>query len=1211
MTVLSWLAALPWMALVIDAEPVRFRDQVAPILVARCLGCHQDDDAQGGLNMSTFAKLREGGAIEGDLILLPGEAEESHLVQVLRPDATLRMPLKQEPLTDDEINLIARWVDEGAVFDGPSEDVLLSSLVDPLINLPRVVVTAEVADPVSAVAYAPDGGRLAAARGLAIYLFDANCSDPTALLEGHEGGINALAFSPDGQRLVAAGGRPGLFGSVAVWNVETGERLRSWKGHADTILSAVLSPDGTTLATASYDRMITLWDLDSGTEVRVLKEHTDAVYGLAFSPDGARLASASGDRTVKLWETATGRRLESLGDATEELYAVTFADEGSSLLAAGADRTIRRWLLEGTTGRLDRSAIAHDGAVLDLLVTADGASLISTGEDGAVKRWSLPDLAPLDVWPQQPDWPLAAALNPSESQLALGRYDGALVLLPGRPDAEAQDAFQVTLLDAPEAEAEPPTSQAEPDKKTPELVRRPSLGPPSPRGAERGRTLTVNLSGTGVGQANAVVFDDPHLAATILPSESPDPNRLQVNVSIAEDAPIGRHLIRVQTPLGVPPAQGFAVYEGAEQAEVEPNDSPAQGAIVSWPTTLAGAIAAPGDVDHVRFLVARGQTIVGADRGGGLGSALDPVLELRNEAGQVVGQGRSVVSYRADRDEYLTLRIADRQFSGTGNHFYRIELGEIPRLEDVFPLGVSREGSAELAVSGANLGESVVTVSAAATDTPGSLQHIPATDRHGRAAEGSLKIVVAEGPQVVEHEPNDTPAEAMELDVPGGVSGRIDHEGDLDHVAISAREGHPLVVEVFGHRLGTEIDPVIEILDAEGTPVPLAVLRPVARSSVAFRDHNASQDRIRLTRWDELAQNDYLLIGRELTRLFALPRNPDDDAVFWSSGGRRLAYLGTTPEQHPQDQPIEKVEIHPPGTTFPPGGASPVTLVYRNDDAPGLGKDAALRFDPPQDGTYLIRVGDARGLGGNGFGYHLVVREPRPDFAVTLRTEHPDIPRGGATVVSAMVQRIDGFDDPIDLRVEGLPPGIRATSARVEAGHFTADLLLMADRDAPTFCSTPWRVVAEASKSGTNGEVIRHEIRPGGDRSSWITVTPEPDLRVSTDRDRVVIRPGDQVEFTFRIDRSASFSGRVPIDVRNLPHGVRVLNIGLNGVLITESQTERTVFLYADPWVSPTERPFFGVGRVEAVGTEHSTPPITLVISDESTEGSSAKDDQP
>ena len=1179
-----------------DPAPVRFREDVAPILVSRCVSCHRDGDEQGGLNLSSFARLREGGAIEGDLILLPGEPEESHLVRVLRPDAAIRMPFEQDPLPDDQIDLIARWIAEGASLGDTPEDARLASLVDPLANLPEVAVTAPVADPVSAVAFSPDGSRLLAARGGEVLLLDPADGSTITSLSGFEGAANAVAFGPDGRSAVAAGGRPGLFGAITVWDLETGAIVTSWRGHADAILDASLAPDGNTLATSSYDRLVILWDLESGHEIRTLKEHTDAVYAVAFSPDGSRIASASGDRTVKLWDPATGRRVVSLGDATAELYAVAFGPDGSTVLAGGADRTIWQWGLSGDSDTLSRSAIAHDAAVIGLLVSPDGSRLVSTGEDAAVKLWSLPGLGPIAALPRQPDWPLAASLSPSGDRLALGRYDGSLALLPADPGASPDDAL--ALLSAPEAgEPEPRIEGSAPDPPKPELVRRPSLGPPAPRGAERGRTLTIDLSGNGVGRANAVVFDDPSLSASILPSENPDPNRLQVELTIPPDARIGRHSFRVQTPLGVTAPQGFAVYAAPERAEVEPNDAPDQATALPLPATLSGAIDRPGDVDLLRFEAKAGQALVLLDRGKELGSTLDPTLELRSPDGRVVARGRSPLSHTADADGPLTLRIADRQFGGSGNHFYRIEAGEIPVLDDAFPLGVEVGTSAEVAVSGPNLASGAVVVAAPAGIAPGSVLPAPALGRHGRPAEGGPRVVAAEGRQVVGIEPDDEPCCGIELAVPGGASGRIDRPGDVDHYTFEARQGRPLVVEVFGRRLGTEVDPALEILDAEGNPIPLAVLRPVARSAVAFRDHDASQDRMRLTRWDEFSQDDYLLIGRELTRLLDLPRNPDDDAFLWTAGGRRLTYLGTTPEQHPQDQPIDKVEIHPPGTTFPPGGAEPVTLHHRNDDAPFLGKDAALAFVPPEDGTYAVRVADARGLGGPGFGYHVVVRPPRPDFSPSLSTQDPDIPRGGASVVTVNVRRIDGFEGPIDLRVEGLPPGINATPSRVEPGHFSADLLLSASEDAPTYSPPTWRVIAEAAVDGSEGEVLRREIDPGGPAGGRITVTPNPDLVVRSDRDRVVLRPGDRVELTFRIERSPAFSGRVPIDVRNLPHGVRVLNIGLNGVLITESESERTVSLYAEPWVEPTERPIFAVGKVEAAGTDHPAPPITLVVS--------------
>ena len=124
-------------------------------------------------------------------------------------------------------------------------------------------------------------------------------------------------------------------------------------------------------------------------------------------------------------------------------------------------------------------------------------------------------------------------------------------------------------------------------------------------------------------------------------------------------------------------------------------------------------------------------------------------------------------------------------------------------------------------------------------------------------------------------------------------------DGDVDHFRFEARKGKRLIVEVFGRRLGTSIDPVIEILDDRGTPVPRAVLRPVAQTEVAFRDHDSTKPGIRLTQWNNLAIDDSVLIGRELIRIQALPRNPDDDCIFWNAQGQRVGAPGDDPRASP------------------------------------------------------------------------------------------------------------------------------------------------------------------------------------------------------------------------------------------------------------------------------------------------------------------------
>lgn len=1175
-------------------KPVSFKEQVAPILVRKCAGCHNPKKASGGLDMTTFALLRKGGKAAGDTIIAPGDPDGSHLIELIRPDGEPRMPYKQPALSQDEIRALESWVQQGAKFDGPSETATrIATLVDPLRDLPKVALKVATADPVASLAFSPDGKLVAAATGLKATLFDAATGKVAAALGDHPGPLTSVRFSPDGQSLIASGGRPGMFGAVTVWDIKAKTRRHDLRGHTDTILSADVSPDGKTLATSSYDKLVLLWDLAQGKLVRPLKDHTDSVYSVAFSPDGRWLASAGADRTVKLWDLATGQRFRTLSDSTAELYAVVFGADSKTVLAGGVDRSIRTWSVSETDARLVNSAFAHDGPILRLSRSRDGKTLISSGEDKDVKVWDLATLKPRSALTGQPDWPQGLALNPDGKHLAVGRYDGSISIFDLTTGKEA-----LALRKVPVAAA----------AAKPELVRNATLNPLSPRGAPRGAKVRLSLSGLGVGQATSVVFAEPGLSATLIPRAKPDPNAIDVELAVAADARVGAHRLGVITPLGVPPFQTFVISRHPEANEKEPNDEPANVAPTPLPATLLGTIDRPGDLDHFRFQAAAGQQVVLETLARGLGSGLNTILTVMDAEGKTIAEANTgdgtidpALTLAIPLDGLYTVRISDADYSGSGIHFYRISAGADPYVASAFPLGVERGKTATIEVAGINLrGLSSVKMPVGADAEPGSIRGVPAGLSDGGWPINSRTVVVEDGPQITESEGNDAPDKAQTIAAPGGVSARIGRDGDTDHFRFNAKKGQTWIVEVFGRRLGTPIDPIIEILDAKGRPVPRAVLRPVAETNVAFRDHNSTGSGIRITQWNNLAINDTVLIGREVTRIEALPKNPDDDCQFWNAQGTRVGLLETTPEHHPIGQPIYKVEVHPPGTVFPPGGVSPVTLDYRNDDGgPGFSKDSRLTFVAPEQGTFLVRVEDVRGLGGDSYGYHLVVRSPRPDFRVTLGTENPSVPRGGAALVTVVASRLDGFDGPIDVRVDSLPTGVTATSARIDPGSSTAQFLLMADASAPVYSPPTWKVEATAGPDPNSGSIspaIRHEIDPGGPKGGWITVTPPPNLAVTANPSRIEIRPGQQVSMSLSVARGAAFSGRVPIDVRNLPQGVRVLNIGLNGVLITETQTERTVFLYAEPWAEPMERPFYAVGKAESAGTEHSSAPITLVV---------------
>jgi hypothetical protein len=87
----------------------------------------------------------------------------------------------------------------------------------------------------------------------------------------------------------------------------------------------------------------------------------------------------------------------------------------------------------------------------------------------------------------------------------------------------------------------------------------------------------------------------------------------------------------------------------------------------------------------------------------------------------------------------------------------------------------------------------------------------------------------------------------------------------------------------------------------------------------------------------------------------------------------------------------------------------------------------------------------------------------------------------------------------------------------------------------------------------------------------------------------VTLEPGGTAEITVSIARQADFHGRVPVEVRNLPPNVRVLDVGLNGVLITEDESRRSFTLEALPMAEPGEQLIYISGQVETRSGQQSS----------------------
>ena len=1146
------------------SAPPDFNTHIAPLFKKYCLGCHNGTDAEHGLVLENYESLLKGG--DGGAVVVAGKSESSRLLLMLDGRAKPRMPPEDnEAPTKDEIALLKSWIDAGA--KSPT-----GAAPDPtLLVTPKIKLLAEPRRQINAVAWSPDG-KLAALAGYGEVRLIATDSRATVRkLTGHRGNVTDVEFSKDGARLVTAAGEAGLFGETIVWNVADGAAVRTIVGHRDSLYAATTGPDGKLLATAGYDQQIKLWDAETGAEVRTIAGHNGAVFDLAFSPNGKLLASASADRSVKLWDVATGERLDTFGQPLKEVYSVAFSPDGRHVVAGGVDNRIRVWKISDSakegTNPLVYTRFAHEGAVLKLAFSPDGRWLASSAEDRTVKFWDTTGYVEKRVLDAQSDWAGALAIGPDNKSLLVGRLDGSLAF------------YDVTT--------------GEPQKPP-----KPELAAIEPRGVTRGLTTKIRITGKNLLEASSLTLDRGDFKIHIAAQEEPKADELWAEITPAANLARGRYQLAVVTPGGTSGTVSVELDDLPQLLEAEPNGAAAGLAPVAVPASVWGTLAAMGDVDHVAFDAAAGQTIVLDLAAKTLGSKLNAVLTVLDPAGQVVATSNDfaddadpLVAYKVPAAGRYVVRVRDLALAGSDKHFYKLTIGAVPFVTAVFPLSVPAGHDNAVALVGYNL-------------PPDAKIKIP-SEKSGEApvpldaerfrSRGDLKVLITDAAEIVETEPNDRPEQATTVAAPGVAGGTIEardagQPADVDLYRFESRKGQTWIIEIDAARRRSPLDSKIEVLDAQGRPVERLLLQAVRDSYFEFRPIDSLAAGCRVKNWEEMELNEYVYMQGEVCKIFRMPQGPDSEMQMYTSAGKRRCYFDTSARAHPLDENLYTVEPHPPGAALVSTGLPVFSLYYENDDdgERKLGRDSRLTFTAPADGTYLVRVSDVRGMGGDMFAYRLIVREPRPDFTVRVTDRDIDVPAGSGQRLAFAAERIDGFDGDITIETSELPAGLTlSTPTVVQAGHSEARAVVNAAPDAAKPTAESIAQVKITAKARIADNWVEKEVA-----APKLGLKEKPKLIVHLDPPELSIAPGTTITAQLKVERNG-FDDRITFDVDNLPHGVIVDNIGLNGVLIPEGQSERQIFLTAARWVPETNCRIHAVAN--AAGTQASRPIVLHV----------------
>jgi hypothetical protein len=603
-------------------------------------------------------------------------------------------------------------------------------------------------------------------------------------------------------------------------------------------------------------------------------------------------------------------------------------------------------------------------------------------------------------------------------------------------------------------------TQAQPLPPFPPNPLAPVLQPPVPLGIQRGTTLDLTLTGTNLADPTAVWTNLPGRVS--IPADGKngkDPTKFVAKVEVAKDAPLGIYGIRVATLRGMSNMRLFCVDDLPQVMEVATNHTVATAQPVAFPCVVVGLADAEA-TDYFKVTVTAGQRVSFEVVGRRLGSVFDPQLTLYDKTGRELFGGYNNDAPGLQTDSRLTyvfkaageyvLGLRDVSYRGGGDFHYRLRIGDFPCVTTPIPLAVKRGSKTPVNFTG-TMTEGVAPVEVTAPTDP-QTQAVWVTPRGANGLNGwPVMLTLSDLDEVVEQEPNNEPAKANRVPVPGAVTGRLLEKGDIDHYVLPLKKGTGYRIEAHTSEHHSPTEVYMTLRDAKGM-AQLAATNPAMPPRLAFTPP---------------ADGDFILTVEhihgwggpdEVYRVTVVPNDPGFDLVLPTDrldvppGGAagvpvyltRQGYAGAIELSVVGATGVTGTATIGAGTAPPPNvAAATLVLTAGAGEAPGprVFRIAAKATINGKAVTQFVSVRNpvSQGLGNLPVPPRTLIHDlalaitEKPPFLLAVKFDQPSTAPGAPAAITVTATRAAGFTGEIAITAVGMPPNVAPALKNIPA----------------------------------------------------------------------------------------------------------------------------------------------------------------------------------